>query len=488
MRYVFDRRNQIRDRFNSPGLLVLLVALGLAMQGCRVTIVGPSSSDSGSSNLDSGGAGPTPTPTPTPVATPTPTPGPVDDFTFMDGTGAAGINYATLGLSYGQSFAVFNSKLYVSWTESDASAIKQIRAAVFNGNLASPGWSFVDGGGASGLNASASKDTYGPDLAVHNSKLYSTWCEVRGGGVNRIVRVAVYNGNDGAPSWSFVDGGDNNSNLINQDTSNSVTECRIITFNGKLYVTWREKNGSPWQVHAAVFNGNDGAPGWTKLTAAGGMNLDMSKMATVPKSVVFDNKLYVFWVEENGSGVGQVRGAVYNGDELSPSWAPVDGANASVGLNKNPAYPAENVYPIVHNSKLYLGSFEENAGGVTQLRVRVYNGNDSSPSWTFVDGNGPDGINRDPTKDLSHAAAVVAGSTLYFTWTEENSSGILQTRLAAYNNDDGSPSWTLVDGGGESGLNKDSSKNSISVGAIEFSSRLFLMWSEDNSITISAGQ
>ena len=95
-------------------------------------------------------------------------------------------------------FAYFNSKLYAIWAESS-----QIRVAVYNGNESSPSWTFIDGNASKGLlegKCCASEAV----LAVHNNKLYAAWWEGRG---NYQTRIAVYNGDDSAPSWSFVDGG-----------------------------------------------------------------------------------------------------------------------------------------------------------------------------------------------------------------------------------------------------------------------------------------
>ena len=51
----------------------------------------------------------------------------------------------------------------------------------------------------------------------------------------------------------------------------------------------------------------------------------------------------------------------------------------------------------------------------------VYNGNDSSPAWNFVDGDGANGINKDIGNDAERSQLTVFDSELYATWQEKAS-------------------------------------------------------------------
>src|SRR4051812_33023608 len=59
----------------------------------------------------------------------------------------------------------------------------------------------VDGNGTNGINKDPTKNGTNVQFAVFNSKLYLAWSETR---VTNEIRVAVYNGNDSSPAWPFV--------------------------------------------------------------------------------------------------------------------------------------------------------------------------------------------------------------------------------------------------------------------------------------------
>jgi hypothetical protein len=67
---------------------------------------------------------------------------------------------------------------------------------------------------------------------------------------------------------------------------------------------------------------------------------------------------------------------------------------------------------------------------VNNIRAVVYGGNDSSPSWTFIDGNGATGLNKDSTKNALFPNLIVFNYRLYAAWEELDGSGIMQTRIS----------------------------------------------------------
>jgi hypothetical protein len=399
-------------------------------------------------------------------------------WSFVDGNGANGINKNTARNAWYPQLTVFNSKLYATWQEWNASSIGQIRMLVYNGNDGAPAWSFVDGNGVNGMNKDTARQGWGPQLTVFDSKLYTALREDNGSGVPQI-RMALYNGNDGAASWGFVDSGAANS--INKDPARQASIPQLLNFNSKLYAAWYEYNGSSvTQIRMAVYNGNNGSPAWSFVdgNGANGINKNTARHATAPKLLNFNSKLYATWYEENGSFVGQIRIAVYNGNDSSPVWSFVDG-NGANGINKDPARQANGPQLLSFNSKLYATWFEIN-GTAYQIRMAVYNGNDSSPAWSFVDGNGANGINKDPSRYAGNPQLLSFNSKLYATWSEYNGSSVAQIRMAVYNGNDSSPFWSFVDGNGANGINKNSAQYAFNPELLSLNSKLYATWFEEN--------
>lgn len=343
------------------------------------------------------------------------------NWTFIDPGTSTGINVSG-NAAEGSRLAVFNSKLYGLWSETSV-----YRRTLGRAYSDVPGtWNTVTAGIASGENKNANADAKFGSAVVFNNKLYWFWSEDKGGSLFQI-RVKVYNGNDASPVWTFVDGGGVNG--INKDNSKSAN--------------------------------NNGADPFT--------------------AAVFNGKLYLSWDEFNGSAVSQLRVAVYNGNDASPVWTFVDG-NGSNGLNRNPAYGAYNPSLSVLNNKLY-NIWQEDNGTCAQIRAAVYGGNDSSPSWTFIDGNSSSfGINLNSSKNGDQPHTLVFNGKLYAVWNEDNLSSVKQARLAVYNGDDSSPSWKFVDGASTSaGINKNSGQNTkIFPKMAEFNNRLHIVWVESN--------
>jgi hypothetical protein len=336
----------------------------------------------------------------------------------------------------------------------------------------------MDGDGANGINKSASNDASTPQLTAFNSKLYAIWRE--GNGTANQIRIAVYNGNDASPGWTFIDG--DGTNGLNKSASNDASTPQLTAFNSKLYAIWQENNGTANQIRVVVYNGNDASPNWTFIDGNGtnGTNKDTLREAYFPQLTVFDSKLYATWCENNGTA-NQIRVAVYNGNDPSPSWTFIDGDGAN-GINKNASNDALSSQLTVFDSKLYASWYEDN-GTANQIRVAVYNGNDSSPSWTFVDKGGYGtyyGINKDASKNAYDPQLTVFDSKLYATWHEYTGSGIAQIRVVVYNGNDASPNWTFIDGNGATGINKDVSQQAFFPQLTVFNSKLYSTWNENN--------
>lgn len=405
------------------------------------------------------------------------TPSVVSSWNFVDGGGNPGINKASGRPAVEPQLTSFNSKLYATWIEtSNTNGIDQVRVVVYNGNDTSPSWNFVDVNGAFGLNRDPLEAASNPQLTVFNNKLYLVYIESLSGTGGQ-VRLQVYNGNDSSPQWNFVVVGNNG---INKAILKNAKTPQLATFNSKLYATWAEESvsaGNTYQTRVAVYNGDDNLPSWSIVDGDGvnGINKFVSSHASAPHLTSFNSKLYATWSEYGGTAE-QVRVAVYNGNDSSPGWSFVDG-NGTAGINKSAAKDAFDSQLIVFNSKLYA-TWKEMSQITYQVRVAVFNGNDSSPSWAFVDVNGADGLNLDSGKNASTPQATVFGSTLYATWSETDSLAIEQVRVIAYNGNDSSPSWSFVDGGGAVGLNKSTGSHARQPRITPFNSKLYATWSE----------
>lgn len=397
---------------------------------------------------------------------------------LVDGAGTNGINRDPAQGAAAPQTTVLNNKLYAIWVESNGSR-GQVRVSVYNGNSTNPTWSFVDGASLStGLNYNSAKNGDTPQLIAFNSRLYATWTENNTNtNTPSQVRVMVYNGNDAAPAWTFVDGNTNNG--LNFNNAKDASVPRLCVFSGALYITWTENNSGVFQIHVYRYNGNDSSPAWTAVdnavASATGINKDTSKDATNSVLVTLGSKLYAIWAESN-AGKDQIRVALYPGS--ATTWTTfVDGGSLNRDATRFAAIPEA----CVLSGKLYVVWREYNANAY-QARLAVYNGNDSAPAWTFVDGGGTNGLNKDPAKAADQVHCTVFNSRLYLTWQETNSATVNQVRVAVYNGNDAAPSVSFADGAGDKGINKDTSLDAQNPRLNVFNSELFAIWTENNSV------
>ncbi|MCP4755940.1 MAG: Ig-like domain-containing protein [Proteobacteria bacterium] len=159
------------------------------------------------------------------------------------------------------------------------------------------------------------------------------------------------------------------------------------------------------------------------------------------------------------------------------SWDFVDGDGVN-GINFDTANSGLAPELTVFNSKLYACWYE-----FSKIRVVVYSGNDSSPVGTFVDGDGVEGIKKDSEQSSGSQRIEVLGSTLHLIFSESNGTAS-QIRVMAYNRNDGSPAWTFIDGNGTDGINKDVSEYAYNPKFGVFNSKLYATWSETFSYQV----
>lgn len=385
-----------------------------------------------------------------------------------------GVNRDTGRAGQFPSLASYNGKLYATWREFNNSGMLQIRVGVYSGNDQFPYWRRVDGDQEPGLNFFTQYDALLSRLIVFNGKLYIIWYEWY------CMRMAVYNGNDNAPTWTLVDGAQPNRGIESVPYYTAWMGDAFV-FDSKLYISWHQwatTNPRRAYIRVGVYNGNDQAPGFSIVdgAAAEGLNYSADYAASGPKFTSINSKLYVFWSESNSTGAYQLRGKVYNGNDAAPAWTSVDG-NGTTGINYNTNQHTSSVSPSVHNGKIYL-AWSETPVSPWQPRVRVsvYNGNDGSPAWSFTDGNGPNGAAYLPGSVARDPELITFSSKLFMTWSERSATGIDQIRIAVYNDNDGTPSWGLVDGNQATGIGVSPTFPGQNPHMAVFDSKLYITW------------
>lgn len=165
----------------------------------------------------------------------------IDNWQLVDGL--SGLNQDLTNMVSTPFPVVYNNKLYVTWEETDSSNTVQIRVKAYDGTS----WAFVDGGAAAGMNYDSTKDGSNPKLAVFNSKLYLSWAESNGTATQ--IRVKAYNGT----SWSWVDGGGTTG--INVSATRNANNPFLAVFNSILFAIWYETDGTASQIRVKQYGG-----------------------------------------------------------------------------------------------------------------------------------------------------------------------------------------------------------------------------------------
>ena len=384
-------------------------------------------------------------------------------WSFVDGDGATGINKDVTQPAIAGELVVYNNTLFAGWSEESTSntverGYGQIRVAGWDGNST---WTFVDGNGADGLNWDVTKLAEHVNFALFDSKLFLAWTEFSDTTSDlRQLRVRYWDGNN----WIWAGGGRGETGL-NYNTAETVRLPSMAVFNSNLYLTWQEKQGSYGQIRVRKWDGTT----WSFVDAGGaeGINYNTSKGTDSPHLIVFDGNLYATWVETGTTGFYQIRFAEWDG---TTNWNFRDG-DGTDGLNYDTSKEAHDSTTFVFGSKLYLIWAESNSSEIAQIRVKEWD----KTTWRFIDGNGANGLNRSSAKEAAIPSLFEFNSKLHAAWSEPNASGKHQIRVVQW---DGSSTWTFVDGDGENGLNKDSTNVAITPRAVIYNSKLYLSYME----------
>ena len=357
-------------------------------------------------------------------------------WSTIDGDGNNGINLIGSRNATNPSMADNGTHLFAVWSEDDGAGNGLIRSAVYDNN--SQAWDFLNSN-YQALNNSTSNSANNPQLLYNNSSLYVIWSE--NNGTANQVRVRQF---DNSSSWNLVDNIGANTTGINKDTSRNAINPKMMNFNSEIYAAWSESDGTASQIRVAKF---DNSSSWTFVdgNSSTGINKATGKNATDPTMAVLSTKLYLSWSETNADNRTQIRVKSYDGS----SWSFVDGDNATQGINKdytqNASYPQlvtvtegnienstdngvswNNATSYSSSSKLYAVWLEEN--GNSQVRVAEFDG---TSTWSFKDGDSFDGLNINTAKITGKPSAVAYLNQLIVAWSEINSLGVPQIRVAS---------------------------------------------------------
>jgi len=357
-------------------------------------------------------------------------------WSTIDGDGNNGINLIGSRNATNPSMADNGTHLFAVWSEDDGAGNGLIRSAVYDNN--SQAWDFLNSN-YQALNNSTSNSANNPQLLYNNSSLYVIWSE--NNGTANQVRVRQF---DNSSSWNLVDNIGANTTGINKDTSRNAINPKMMNFNSEIYAAWSESDGTASQIRVAKF---DNSSSWTFVdgNSSTGINKATGKNATDPTMAVLSTKLYLSWSETNADNRTQIRVKSYDGS----NWSFVDGDNATQGINKdytqNASYPQlvtvtegnienstdngvswNNATSYSSSSKLYAVWLEEN--GNSQVRVAEFDG---TSTWSFKDGDSFDGLNINTAKITGKPSAVAYLNQLIVAWSEINSLGVPQIRVAS---------------------------------------------------------
>nr|AIG56509.1 secreted protein [Achlya hypogyna] len=265
---------------------------------------------------------------------------------------AAGLNFDATKNAGPPVVAVMNAKIYVAWSEMQASGRWSINVRVWNGNAVAPTWTFV----SSTLPLAVGSDHKVPSLRVHLTQLVLIWQQTTGAA--SVVRVAAFNGADNAPVWTAIDGGFG----LNVLTTNAAAAPALVSCSGRLYAAWHEGTvAGTTQIQVKAYS----APAWLSVSPTAGLNSAPTVAATLVQLACLNDQLFASW-QEAGSPT-TVRSAVFNGNNGGSQWTPSP-APANDNLAANAVAPTISSV----NGQLFLVWAETLSGNSVQARAAVW--------------------------------------------------------------------------------------------------------------------
>ncbi|QJD84670.1 Ig-like domain-containing protein [Cohnella herbarum] len=375
----------------------------------------------------------------------------VGGFTFVDGGGANGVNVIPTRAANDPSIVAFNNEIYAAWQETnnvDGRNVNQIHVRKYKDAT----WTTISG--PNGININASKMAGNPTLAVFNGAVYAAWKELGTYNGNDADKIRISRYTNAGSAWENVTG---NVDGLNVDPAKAAFAPSLAVLGNALYASWSE-NG---QIRVKKFDGTN----WTSAEEEGSTGLN-SKGATSPSMIASNNALYVMWSELD-SDAYHLRGKKYDG----VSWTSLDNGVPG-GLNIKPSSIAVEPSLAIYNDKLYVAWEENNVDRLDyQIRVKRYD----EPGWTSVDGGDQYGLNINSGFRAANVELAEFNNHLYAIWQEVKALTIIQhIRVKKY---DGTK-WTSADGGGPNGLNKNAEVAALNPDAAVMNNQLFVAWQE----------
>ncbi len=377
----------------------------------------------------------------------------VGGFTFVDGGEAIGVNVNPYRAANSPAIVAFNNEIYAAWQETNTvngEAVNQIHARKYNGSI------WINISGPNGINIAPSKMADHPTLAVFNGSVYAAWLELSTYDNKGTDKIRISRYTNAGSVWEDVTG---NVDGLNVNPAEWAFAPSLAVFGDALYVSWSE-NG---KIRIKKYDGNN----WTSAEGEGTTGLNANGAATNPDMVASNDALYVMWAESSSDpGALNLRGKKYDGE----GWTSLDNGVPG-GLNIDPLKQAVEPSLAIYDGKLYV-AWEENIGYLDyQIRVKRYD----DPGWTSVDGGGPYGLNRDVGLRAAEVELVVFDNHLYAIWHEvKDPPRVQHIRVKKY---DGTK-WTSADGDGPNGLNKNPEVAALYPTVAVLNNQLFVAWQE----------
>jgi hypothetical protein len=274
---------------------------------------------------------------------------------------------------------------------------------------------------------------------------------------------------------SFVDG--NGTDGIAKDATKDGSLPRLAEFSSKLYMTWQESDGTATQVRVAKYNDNDSSAAFAFVDGdtATGLNYKTGKNAANPQLLVYNSKLYNVWDEiHTSNSKNQVRVREYSGDDTSPTWSFIDGAGDG-GINLDTTRSASTPSAVATAGNMFVAFSESNGSAITQIRVKKYNGT----AWSQFDvSNAEIGLNANPVKNATTPSIAYLAGRLYLVWKEPNNSNVDSIR-AYCNEDEITSSWVSIDN--NTSLNRQSARHAKQPRLTVFNNKIYATWVEEAS-------
>ncbi|EQC37100.1 hypothetical protein SDRG_05327 [Saprolegnia diclina VS20] len=213
----------------------------------------------------------------------------------------AGLNVDATKAADGLACATLGAQLVCAWHETNGNAF-QLYAAAFNGVVTAPSWTLLT---LTGLNVNAAFDAKGAATVAFNGKLYVAWAELQASGL-WTLRLSVWNGNVLTPSWTRIDG------TLPLAAASGHTFPTWQVYGGQPVLAWQQSTPTTSTVRVATYNGIDGAPVWTTMDS-GGLNAASTGLAARPSLAVCAGSLYTIWQETPtpGPSVAQIHVKVF---------------------------------------------------------------------------------------------------------------------------------------------------------------------------------